>query len=469
MSKAGISTLGHAVIIGGGMCGLLTARVLADFFHKVTIIERDPEGNRRAYRSGVPQARHPHVLLARSQQIVEELFPGIEGDFHGLNVPVFDFGLSSKMLFAAGFAPPVPTGIICRSVSRPRLEAVLRDRVRRLAAVQYQAGYHVTGLEYNHGSNTVTGVSIAPQGQLKSVSAAESLSADLVVDASGRTSHLPDWLARLGLPRPRTFTVNPRLGYATRLYGIPEGMSFDWNILAEFTRAPSATRGCVGLRIEDNQLLFTLQGAGGDYPPGEEAEFLKFADSLRIGFAEVIRELQPRSPILCYRNTTNRWHAYHRVRRWPHGLIVVGDANCVFNPIYGQGITVAAQEAMLLRSMLTRNRHRGVTAALRRHRTHQARLIRWPWILSTAVDRRWQEGPLSPSTAIANLLMDAWLQSIPGSPDMFHRFIKVTHMLSTAGPLLSPRSLARVAGTILRGRRTVEQPPPAAFHVEARR
>ncbi|GHE14674.1 NAD(P)/FAD-dependent oxidoreductase [Streptomyces alanosinicus] len=460
---------GHAVVIGGGISGLLTARVLTDFFTRVTIVERDPEAGSRTYRSGVPQARHPHVLLARSQRIVSELFPGIESDFDGLDVPVFDFGLRSRMLFASGFSPPVRTGVICRSISRPRLEAALRDRVRRLPAVHYRAGCRVTGLEFDRATYTVTGVSVVPRERPKDASAPETLHADLVVDASGRTSHLADWLALHGIPRPPVSTVDPRLGYATRLYAIPKGVSFDWNILVEFTRFPAVTRGCVGLQIEGRQLLFTLQGVGGDYPPGNEKEFLAFADSLRIGFAEVLRTLPPLSPIHCYRATTNRWYAYHRIRRWPHGLIVVGDANCVFNPIYGQGITVAGQEALLLRDMLAQRGHRDITAALRDHRTRQARLLRWPWLLSTAVDRGWQEGPATLFTRVANRLMDAWQQSIPGDSDMFHRFIKVTHMLAPVSPLLAPRATVRIARTLLRGDRTIPHPAPTTPSVEATR
>ncbi|MFD3523096.1 NAD(P)/FAD-dependent oxidoreductase [Streptomyces sp. NPDC058653] len=449
---------GHAVVVGGGISGLFTARVLADFVSRVTVVERDAPDAERAFRSGTPQARHPHLLLARSQRVMEELFPGIWDGLADVDAPVFDFGLRSRMLFGEGFAAPIPTGIMCRSVSRPMLEAAVRREVLALPGVVHRPGYAVTGLVHDAARDLVTGVRVAPHRH-SGGEGPHVIDADLVIDAGGRGSHLAEWMAACGLPRPRTRTVDPRLGYATRRYAIPDDVKLDWNVLVEFTRPPTASRGCVCLTIENRQLLCTLQGAGGDLPPGDEEGFLRFADSLRIGLTDVVKNLPPLSPIYCYRNTVNAWRMYHRLARWPRGLLVVGDANCVFNPIYGQGITVAANEALLLRDMLTARGHRGLHRALRGHRRRQARIIRRAWLLSTTMDRGWQPGPLPAGAKVLHRLMDAWLESAPASADMYRRFLGVMHMVSGVRVLLAPRAVTRIAATLIRGRRRpVEQP-----------
>ncbi|MGW2317390.1 FAD-dependent oxidoreductase [Streptomyces sp. NPDC001680] len=450
--------LGHAVVIGAGISGLLTARVLSDHFSQVTLIERDSMDSLRAWRSGVPQARHPHLLLARSQQIVEELFPGIWDDFKELDVPVFDFGSRTKMLFPTGFSPSIDSGVLCRSVSRPRYEAALRERVLALPPVAYQDGSQVVGLDLYGPTRSVAAVLVAGPGQGQGSGGVRRVAADMVVDASGRNSHLPRWLSASGLSRPRVSQVNPRLGYATRLYEIPDGVDLDWDILVEFTRLPSASRGCVGLRIENNQLLFTLQGNGGDYPPQDEEGFIAFARSLRLDVTDILARLKARSPIYCYRNTVNRWYAYHRMPRWPQNLIAVGDAHCVFNPIYGQGITVASQQALLLRSMLEQSKDAPIARTLRAYRARQTRQLRWPWLLSTSVDRGWQEAPMSLRSRFMSEVADAWMCSIGGDPEMFSRFITVTHMLSGPRVLLAPHTLARIGRAYLHNRRASGAP-----------
>ncbi|GGM14722.1 hypothetical protein GCM10010129_68640 [Streptomyces fumigatiscleroticus] len=441
------------MVIGAGISGLLAARVLSDHFSQVTLIERDSMDSLRVWRSGVPQARHPHLLLARSQRIVEELFPGIWDDFEKLDVPVFDFGSRTRMLFPTGFSPSIDSGVLCRSVSRPRFEAALRRRVLALPPVTYQDGSQVVGLDLHGLTRSVAAVLVAGRGRGRTGEGVRRVAADVVVDASGRTSHLPHWLSASGLSRPRVSQVDPRLGYATRLYEIPDGVDLDWDVLVEFTRLPSASRGCVGLRIENDQVLFTLQGNGGDYPPGDEDGFVAFARSLRLPVTGMLARLRARSPIYCYRNTVNRWYAYHRVPRWPQNLIAVGDAHCVFNPIYGQGITVASQQALLLHRMLEQGGDAPVASTLRAYRARQARQLRWPWLLSTSVDRGWQEGPVSLRSRFMSGVADAWMCSIGGDPEMFSRFITVTHLLSGPGVLLAPLSLARIGRAYLRDRR----------------
>jgi 2-polyprenyl-6-methoxyphenol hydroxylase-like FAD-dependent oxidoreductase len=463
-NRSTATAFGHAIVIGAGISGLFTARVLADHFRQVSIVERDPACSAREYRSGTPQARHPHALLARGRQIAEELFPGLGAELSAAGAPVFDFGERGPILYPSGLSPRFTAGIPVQTFTRPLFEAALTARVRSQHGVTIHNGCQVTGLS---GANRVTGVTIVPHADRGAHGVGTILEADLVVDASGRYTRLPDWLVQLGLPRPQDKVVDPRLGYATRIYRIPDDSPIDWLAMIESLQAPALSRGCFAIRGEDNQLIFTLQGAGGDLPPGNENGFMQFAQSLRSGLADVLEQLPSLSPICCYRSTTNRWTAYHHLPRWPDGLIAIGDSVCAFNPIYGQGMTVAAQEALLLREMLERRaaRDAGLAGFSTCFLHRQAKVVRRPWLLNTAVDRGWQD--ISKPTLLTSgvqWFMDNWFATIPDNPAMSKRFMKIMSMLSGPETLLLPPSLARIIATAARRRTRTTQPARVAMH-----
>ncbi|KAA2258062.1 monooxygenase [Solihabitans fulvus] len=478
VAPSGARDLGHAVVIGAGVAGLLAARVLADRFGRVTLVERDltngddgngddgngDDGNgdgtngdgthrERAQRGGIPQALHPHGMLARGREIIEELVPGLWAELLDAGAPVFDFGEGVRMLFPSGLPDRLTSGVPNQTFTRHLLDARLNARVRALPGVTVLDGRHATGLVHDPGANRVTGLTLRSRRNGVARQDDVTLHADLVVDASGRSSHLADWLVRLGLPRPAETTVDARLGYATRVYRVPEDPPFDWFAMVESVAAPGLPHGCFALRTEGDQLVFTLQGAGGAYPPGDEAGFLAFADTLRSGFADALRQLTSISPIHCFRHTVNRRVAYHRVPRWPDGLIVVGDAVCTFNPIYGQGMTVACLEAVLLRDMLAAWGRTDLTGLAGRYLRRQAKVTFRPWLLATAVDRGWQEGAKPARlTAFTQWFMDSWFGSLPGDPVMYQHFIKVMNMLTGPETLLRPRMLSRILATAVRNR-----------------
>ncbi|WP_370942311.1 NAD(P)/FAD-dependent oxidoreductase [Amycolatopsis sp. cg5] len=457
---------GHALVIGAGIAGLLTARVLADHYRTVTIVERDGEGTTRAFRSGVPQARHPHLALGRSRQIIEELFPDIHAELGEYNSPVFDFGLHTRIVFADGIAPRAKSGIPSQGLSRPLLDAALQAKVLALPNVGYQAGCRVVGLLYDKPTRTVTGVKILERTQ-KSDGVTAEVRAELVVDASGRSSHLPDWLKNAGLPETKVSTVNPRLGYATRLFDVPKDVDFDWKVLGHMTAAPHVSRGCLGLRIEDDQVLIAMQGTGGDYPQGDEAGYREFAASLQDGIGNLISRLTPRSPVYVYRDTVNTRRAYHRLP-WPKGLVAIGDTVCSFNPLYGQGITVAAEGALVLRQLLTKAKG-NPTDSLRGFQRRLARMTMLPWMMSTASDRGWQEGGESSwGLRMQQKVMDAWIRTIPGDEEMYLCFIKIMHMVAKPTVLMRPRLIARIARAAMSPPKQSSLPTPSAHPQHAK-
>ncbi|MEU9497615.1 FAD-dependent oxidoreductase [Streptomyces sp. NPDC048196] len=336
----------HAVVIGAGLAGLAAARVLADSFEAVTVIERDTLPSASTPRAGVPQGRHVHGLLAMGAEVFEGYFPGLRAELGQAGAPVWDWGEGLCAVLPHGTPPPTPMGMPIQTFSRPLLEHVLRRRVRALEPVTLRDGLTVTGLR-TAGPGKVSGVHV------KDSDGEDAIVADLVVDASGRSSHLPQWLAALGLPTPRTLTVDAQVGYASRTYACPDGQSRpSWMGVLQPLRAPDFHKGCYAIQIENDTLHVTLHGAGGTQLPYDDDDFLTFANSLRGPIADTIASLTPTSAVRRYARTVNRQIAYHRMARWPDGLIALGDAVCAFNPAYGQGMTVAALEARLLAQML---------------------------------------------------------------------------------------------------------------------
>ncbi|WEO93734.1 monooxygenase [Streptomyces sp. FXJ1.172] len=427
----------HAVVIGAGMAGLAAARVLADSFEAVTVVERDTLPSAPGPRAGVPQGHHVHGLLALGAEVFEGYFPGLRAELQQAGAPVWDWGEGLRAVLPGGSPPPVPMDMPTQTFSRPLLEHVLRRRVRALEPVTVRDGLTVTGLRTT-GPGKVVGV------RVKDGDSEDEIAADLVVDASGRSSRLPRWLAALGLPDPRKTTVDAQIGYASRTYSCPAGQSLpSWMGLLEPLRAPDFPRGCYAIRIEDDLLHVTLHAGGGTQPPHGDDDFLAFAKTLRGPIADTITSLTPASAVRRYARTLNQKTAYHRLPRWPDGLIALGDSVCTFNPAYGQGMTVAALEARLLEQML---RSRRTRTPLDGHAFQKrlARVTAFSWLMATIPDRAWaQSHPAWPVKA-GNWFMNRLIDTVPHDPKVYTAFSSLFHM--TAGPLTlaDPRVLSRV-------------------------
>ncbi|MFE0019878.1 NAD(P)/FAD-dependent oxidoreductase [Amycolatopsis sp. NPDC059021] len=429
----------HAVVIGAGIAGLLTARVLADHFAAVTLIERDrlPDGPRS--RPGTPQDRHPHGLLTRGAQVFESLFPGLRDELSAAGAPVIDFCRDVRFRFPVGSPPRMRSGILAQPVSRPLLEDVLRRRVRAMDPVTIRTGYRVTALLTDDAGRRVSGVRVVAREHRPSQDT--TIAAQLVVDASGRYSRLPDWLADLGLPRPRQTTVDPGVGYATRIYLPTPGTAADGENVVQLLQHPDARRGCFATTVENGQFLVALQTAH-ERPPRTDEEFTAFVSSLSCGLGEAIASRRPDPSISLYSRAANRRVHYQRLRRLPAGLLAIGDAACAFNPIYGQGMAVAALEAQLLGKLLAR-RFR-LDKLSRRFQRHLMRLTRGPWLLATASDRCWQPGRPPLAARAARWYLRRLQHLIPGTPVVFTRFARVMTMLAGPAALAHPSVALRV-------------------------
>ena len=232
----------------------------------------------------------------------------------------------------------------------------------------------------------------------------------------------------------------------------------DWAALLEILRAREVPHGGVALCIEDHQLLVTLQGADADHPPHDEAGFTAFTNSLNSDLASVVAPLEPISGIFRYARTANRRIPYHRIHPWPDGLIIVGDAMCVFNPVYAQGMTVAALEALALQDMLSRRTNlRGFAP---RYQRRLAKITAWPWTMATLADQGWQTPPpTSPVIRAGQWYMNKCQDLVPTNQQMFQDFSRLAHMLAGPTILRRPRHLARILLTRSPRHTHITQPP----------
>jgi len=440
---------GSAVVIGGSVAGLLAARVLTDHFRQVTLLERDTfPSEPTEVRRGLPQAHHQHLLLMRGRQILERLFPGFDAELAGFGGPLVDYTGDCVLCSTAGRLPRFASSLELRLCRRPILDWVLRRRLEARANLRILPGRRVTALLGAEGR--ITGVahepSEDPQGR------ADDLACDLVVDAGGRASATPGWLRSLGYGAVAQQVVNPFLGYASRLYR--RDPSVDWKAVEVAARPPHNPRSAGLWEVERGLWLLTLIGTARHHPPQDEEGFLAFARALPDPLVgQAIAAAEPLSPIHGFRGLENRWRHYERMRPFPDGLVVLGDAFCTYNPTHGQGMTVAALGALALDRHLSRHlsRHRlrnrldGLGA-----RVHKdlARITGPVWTLATSDDLRWpttEGGGPGPGMRLLHAWQDRLMPLALRSPALVETFLGVANLVRPPWALLHPRLLVHLA------------------------
>lgn len=439
--------MSSSLVIGGSLSGLLAARILSNHFDQVTLIERDTFPDGPDFRSGVPQSRHLHILLLKGKELFTHYFPGLETDLLTHGAVEADAGTEFLTVSIFGRIVPVPnTGLHLLLCSRNLIEHYVRQRLKALKNVRLVTQAEVTGYLTANGksggsSDQITGVQLRSRGGENFPTA---LQADLIVDTSGRTSQTVEWLASLGYPRPETTIVNSHLGYATRWYRRPDGYPSPWKGVIVSVKPPHNPRGGALFPAEGEQWTVTLAGTNACYPPTEEAGFLEFARELSDPFIyDAIRDAEPVSPIYGYRRTENQWRHYERLPRWPGGLVVMGDAACGFNPVYGQGMTSAAMGAALLDEQLQAGRIFS-PAFGQTYQRKFAKFLETPWLMATGEDFRWEktEG-VRPGvlTRFVQAYMDRVIKLSRRDPRAGGAFLKVVHLLEPPTSLFHPAIL----------------------------
>ena len=377
---------GRAIVVGGSITGLLAARALAGHFGSVTLVERDTFANGPDFRKGLPQMRHVHVLLKQGERIMAHYFPELMGELIAGGARLIDMGGDLRWFNFGNWKTRFKSGVDFFCQTRGFLEWKIRQRVASLGGVSILDNCEVLGYTLN-AAGRVSGVKVHRAGESD-----HQFDADLIVDASGRGSRTPQWLDQLGFGKPTETEVRVDVGYASRLYRRPEKAPGDWTGLMIYPKPPGTRLGVL-FPVEDNRWMVTLVGWFGDHPPTDERGFREFAASLPVpDLFDAIRDAEPVSPIASHKFPSNRRRHYERMQRFPEGLVVLGDALCSFNPIYGQGMTTGALGVRLLDDSLREQGRPGGSANLagfsQRFQRKIARIIDSPWMLTTTEDFR---------------------------------------------------------------------------------
>ncbi|MCA9972022.1 MAG: NAD(P)-binding protein, partial [Anaerolineales bacterium] len=365
----------QALVIGGGIAGLLAARVLADHFASVVVLERGRRPEGPAFRRETPQAYHRHGLSLEGKRIFEQLFPGLDQALAQANCPRVAapqpgdaHGADYVLLRARETAVSSPTTLGDRIVSRPRLEWEVFRRVAQLPNVRFAWERRVTALLPGPDAAFVGGVAAHDHA----TGAPETLPADLVVDASGRFSKILSWLAAAGYDAPEESAFDSQLLMVTQWFDVPAGDPLPWEGLMIEPRHPHNFRSAMITRIEGQHLLLTLSGKAGFNPPTNAAALMDYLRQLRKpGIYDVLRRAAPAGPPKGFAHTGNRRRHWERVDRFPNNLIVVGDAAHTFNPGHAFGMGLAAQCAEALQQLLAQGGSRHSLAGFSRA-YHQA-------------------------------------------------------------------------------------------------
>lgn len=446
----------HAIVIGSSMAGMWAARLLLDHFARVTILERDQLSPTSDARAGVPQARHTHVYLARGVQALERFFPELDQELIASGATPFDWTSDMRLMYKGRWQKRPATGIQGRSVSRGALEMGIRRYLEAEPRIRFVPGADVVGLTADADCKRVTGVQVRWRSHApREMREQSTLTADLVVDASGRNSHTPQWLTALGYEPPEQTVVNSFLGYASRRYERPRNVAFDWRVMFVTADAPHNPRSGVIFQEEDGNWIVTLAGAERDYPPTDEEGFRAFARSLTPDFYAALQDARPLSAIAGYRKTENQLRHYARLDRWPERLVVTGDALCAFNPVYGQGMTAATLTALTLGECLE-EANGTLDGVAHRFQQRAAKVVEPIWLMATSEDYRWpmtEGGQRDWSTRLMHWYLDRFSAATPDSEYLTQAFHEVYQLLKPPTLLFKPGVLVRVFGRPLFVRR----------------
>lgn len=461
-----MATIGkHAVVLGASMGGLLAGRVLADHFDTVTLVERDVLPDGPAQRRGVPQGRHAHGLLSGGLQALAELFPGLPEELAADGATVLDGATLSLISLTLGGhtlhldgAPAKP--IASYLASRPFLEAHIRDRVRAIDNIRILDGHDAVELLMDE-TRRVTSVLVADRNG----GDGRAIAADLIVDAMGRAGRTPAFLESAGFGRPAEHRIAVQVAYSSQLLGFGDNVPRDRLTLVG--AVPERPYGGSLFAYENNTWLLTTAGMAGQEPPADLAGMIDFVEEMFPSETiAALRDARPIGPPATFRYPASVRRRYERMARFPEGLLVFGDAICSFNPVYGQGMSVAALEALALRDCLS---HGGDDLGRRFLRAAGA-CVNTAWQMACGADLALPQvaGPRPTSVRLSNWYTERVLKAAEHDPAVTEAFFRVMNLVDPPSRLLHPSIVRRVATGGSRRHREASRRQPVATAAAAR-
>ena len=433
----------RAVVVGAGIAGLSAAGALADYFEHVVVLERDSLPLEATHRAGTPQSRHVHALLGGGQRALGELFPGLEQDLAQAGAVALRVGLDVRVEMS-GYDPfpQRDLGWLYYSMSRPLIELTVRQRVQQHRNVDVRERCRVLELVATADGAAVTAIRCEnAEGN------SETLPADLVVDASGRGNLTLGLLVSIGQERPDETLIGVDIGYATAVFEIPDDAPSDWLGMRTLPRAPESSRSGLLMPLEGERWIVTLGGRRDVKPPGDGNGFLAHTRQLSTPtLYNAIRQARRLSKIVRFGFPASAWRHFERLKKFPRGLLPFGDAICRFNPAYGQGMSVAAQEALLLRRLLGNGKGDPLAGLAPAFFAEVCRLLETPWMLAAVPDFAFPEtqgqrpADLQRSLAFARALNRLGA----GDPAVHKQMLEVQHLISPPSVLREPTLVERV-------------------------
>lgn len=450
------------------MAGLLAARALSDFYRTVTVVERDDLPCSVANRRGVPQGRHVHALFGRGGQIIDGLLPGLLGEWAAGGGTALDDGDFSRFYVSIGGHLLVRSGVarqpeaVTYLSSRPFLEYHVRRRVLDLPNVVTLAGHEVVDLTANAAGTRVTGTMTSRRTDGETLC----LEADLVVDATGRGSRTPALLERMGYRRPPEDHVVMRTCYASQqLRMAPSAVEPMVVIGAE----PGRYTGMFLSRYEDDRWMFTAWGMLGHEPPEDFAGMVSFvAPFAPRHILAALTSAEPVDPTRRHRMPSSQWRRYDKLQRFPEGMLVTGDAISSFNPVYGQGMTVAALDAVAMHRALSG----GTRGLARRYFRTAAKSIGVAWRMAAENDLGFAgvTGRRTVRTRVTHRCADWILAACESDPVVAEKFFRVNNFYDPPRRLAAPAFVAGVvAAAVRRGPKAGDVQAPTVLATGARR
>ena len=435
-------TLGeHAIVMGASMAGLLSARILSDYFKKVTVIERDKLNDRAENRKGQPQAGHGHGILPSGMAILDRYFPGLGDAVHESGGVMADLGSSFIWHVLGGYRKPFESGLLITLASRAHLEWQIRRRLLEIPNVRLLDEHQAVGMVKSDEHAGVGGVRLV---NLNGEHSETELRAELVVDALGRESATPKWLGAMGFGVPELNSVNIDFGCASRIYERREGDLGGASMLVINPGPTPNLRAGLIFPIEGERWVVTLAGWNGDHPPADDTGFMDYARSLPApDLHDTILDREPLNQIGVFKVREVRRYRYEKMAQPPDGFLAVGDAVCSFDPTLGQGMATAVMQADVIDKII--RQHDSIKGIGKDFFASTGKIVDVPWKLSIGLDFQFPgtKGKKPFGTDLINAYFDRVQKATHRDVVVHSAFLQVMNMTEPPTSLFKPGIVLR--------------------------